>query len=121
VQSKLASLNATAFSISAFDTSSYVSSYRVNEGIKSSNTEFTTDYGIDNSQAYEDYSGTVSNNALLSTLVNSTTATRPSININVDFKAYADIKNDYDTERFTQVFVDRLREELTEYAEGIHF
>jgi hypothetical protein len=46
---------------------------------------------------------------------------RPTVNINVDFKAYADIKNDYDTERFTQVFVNKLREELTEYAEGIHF
>lgn len=45
------------------------------------------------------------------------------ININVDFKAYADIKSNKDIERFAQVFVKRLEEELTDLncAEGIHF
>lgn len=44
-----------------------------------------------------------------------------SVNINVDFKAYADIKNDRDIERFAEVFVKRLEDELSCCAEGIHF
>jgi hypothetical protein len=102
------------FNISDFDSKFY--------NTKSLDTELISDYGIDNSSVYE---GGTAGKALLSRLVNGNTANytdvKPSVNINVDFKAYANIKNDYDTEHFTQVFVNKLREELTEYAEGIHF
>lgn len=46
--------------------------------------------------------------------------TGEGISINVDFKAYADIKNDYDIEKFADVFVKRLEAELSSCAEGIH-
>lgn len=44
-----------------------------------------------------------------------------SVNVNVDFKAYADIKGDYDAERFSRVFAKYLEEQLRSCAEGIHF
>ena len=42
------------------------------------------------------------------------------VNVNVDFTANATVSNDYDVERFTAVFADRLREELAGCAEGVH-
>lgn len=44
-------------------------------------------------------------------------------NINVDFKAYADVRDNRDIEKFAQVFVRRLEQELIEldFAEGIHY
>ena len=43
------------------------------------------------------------------------------ININVDFKAYAEVKNDYDVNRFADIFAERLESELRSCAEGIHY
>lgn len=46
-----------------------------------------------------------------------------NFNINVDFKAYADVRDNRDIEKFAQVFVKWLEQELTEldFAEGIHY
>jgi hypothetical protein len=41
--------------------------------------------------------------------------------INVDFKAYATVKNDRDVEKLADVFVNRLKAELASGAEGIHY
>jgi hypothetical protein len=41
--------------------------------------------------------------------------------INVDFKAYATVKDDRDVEKLADVFVNRLKAELTSGAEGIHY
>lgn len=46
---------------------------------------------------------------------------RGNVNINVDFKAYAEVKNDYDTEEFAQVFVKYLEGQLESCAEGLHY
>lgn len=43
-----------------------------------------------------------------------------TVNINVDFTANASISNDYDVDRFTARFADRLREELAGCGEGVH-
>lgn len=42
------------------------------------------------------------------------------VNVKVDFTANANVSSDYDVERFTAVFADKLREELSSCAEGVH-
>ena len=42
------------------------------------------------------------------------------VNVKVDFTANAKVSSDYDVERFTAVFADKLREELSSCAEGVH-
>lgn len=42
------------------------------------------------------------------------------VNVKVDFTANANVSSDYDVERFTNLFADKLREELSSCAEGVH-
>ncbi len=85
-----------------------------------------TSYGsnVDNLSNYGGQSENYLSQAISSELIGGRTEKKEKhFNINVDFKAYADVKDNRDIEKFAQVFVKRLEQELTEldFAEGIHY
>lgn len=66
------------------------------------------------------------NNSLIKTLLKECMEKQPAraigdVNVNVDFKAYAQLENNYDVESFAKVFSKYLESQLEDCAEGLHF